>query len=63
MPAPTVRIKHGTRSWTFVLADMPARTRGRPGPDWTGYLTPGGLVPPEQMIDDDGGLDGLDSRN
>ena len=40
-----------------------SRTRGRTGPDWTGYLT-GGLDALEQMIDDDGGLDAaLDARN
>lgn len=39
-----------------------SRTRGRTGPDWTGYLT-GGLAALEQMIDDNGGLDELDSRN
>jgi hypothetical protein len=39
-----------------------SRTRGRTGPDWTGYLA-GGLDGLLQMIDDDGGLDGLDPRN
>lgn len=39
-----------------------SRTRGRTGPDWTVYLT-GGLAALEQMIHDDGGLEGLDSRN
>src|SRR5665647_677155 len=39
-----------------------SRTRGRMGPDWTGYLT-GGLDALEQMIDDDGGLDALNARN
>ena len=39
-----------------------SRTRGRTGPDWTGYLA-GGLDALEQMIDDDGGLDALDPRN
>ena len=39
-----------------------SRTRGRTGPDWTGYLT-GGLAALEQLIDDDGGLDEIDSRN
>jgi hypothetical protein len=39
-----------------------ARTRGRMGPDRTGYLT-GGLDALEPMIDDDGGPDALDARN
>jgi hypothetical protein len=39
-----------------------SRTRGRTGPDWTDYLT-GGLDALEQMIDNDGGLDELDSRS
>jgi hypothetical protein len=39
-----------------------SRTRGRTGPDWTGYLA-GGLDALEQMIDDDGGRDELDPRN
>ena len=39
-----------------------SRTRGRTGPDWTGYLA-GGLDGLEQMIDNDGGLDALDPRN
>jgi len=39
-----------------------SRTRGRTGPDWTDYLA-GGLDALKQMIDNDGGLDELDSRN
>lgn len=39
-----------------------SRTRGRRGRDWTAYLA-GGLAALDQMIDDDGGLDELDSRN
>lgn len=39
-----------------------SRTRGRTGPDWTGYLA-GGLDGLEQMIDNDGGRDALDPRN
>jgi hypothetical protein len=39
-----------------------SRTRGRTGPDWTGYLA-GGLDDLEQMIDNDGGPDALDPRN
>lgn len=39
-----------------------SRTRGRTGPDWTGYLS-GGLDALERVIDNDGGLDELDSRN
>jgi hypothetical protein len=39
---------------------MQSGTRGRTGADWTGYLA-GGLDALEQMINDDGGLDALDS--
>ena len=58
----------GAQSARDALLDVRARwraqsrTRGRTGPDWTGYLT-GGLDALEQMIDEDGGLDALDSRN
>jgi len=49
-----------------VLLDVRARwriqsgTRGRTGSDWNGYLA-GGLDVLEQLINDDGGLDALDS--
>ena len=58
----------GGKSARAVLLDVRARwlaqsrTRGRTGPDWTGYLA-GGLDALEQMIDNDGGLDALDPRN
>jgi hypothetical protein len=58
----------GGKSARAALLDVRARwlaqsrTRGRTGPDWTGYLA-GGLDALEQMIDDDGGLDALDPRN
>jgi hypothetical protein len=56
----------GGQSARGVLMDVRARwqmeagTRGRTGPAWTGYLA-GGLDALEQMINDDGGLDALDS--
>jgi hypothetical protein len=58
----------GGQSARAVLLDVRARwraqsrTRGRTGPDRTGYLT-GGLAALEEMIDDDGGLDEHGSRN
>ena len=58
----------GGQSARAALLDVRARwlaqsrTRGRTGPDWTGYLA-GGLDALEQMIDNDGGLDALDPRN
>jgi len=59
---------NGTRAARAALIDIrarwrtQARTRGRSGPDWTGYLV-GGLDALEQMIDDDGGPDALTARN
>ena len=58
----------GGQSARAALLEVRARwlaqshTRGRTGPDWTGYLA-GGLDGLEQMIDNDGGLDALDPRN
>src|ERR1035437_9332237 len=58
----------GGQSARAALLDVRARwqtqsrTRGRTGPDWTGYLA-GGLDALEQMIDNDGGPDALDPRN
>ena len=58
----------GAQSARAALLDVRARwqtqsrTRGRTGPDWTGYLA-GGLDALEQMIDNDGGPDALDPRN
>ena len=58
----------GVQSARASLLDVRARwlaqsrTRGRTGPDWTDYLA-GGLDALKQMIDNDGGLDELDSRN